>query len=98
MKATLPKQPSLPAEFLLRVFHSPEPGLCSGIATACLAAICEGNNRVDLICKKLRPSTERTIRAALLSLERAGFLTVQRGSAGINGRRKNIYTLKLCPH
>ena len=85
----------LDTDFILKVFASHEPGIrASGVIPALAVIESKGQATIDDIKNALRLSRETT-NNALLSLERAGFVEVMRGSAGSNGKMKNLYRIKV---
>lgn len=87
-------KPHLTTDFIIKVFLSPEKNLRAWTVLPTLAAITElGQATIDDIVKRLRIS-RRACQSALLIVERAGLITVQRKSNGNKGKEKNIYRIK----
>ena len=85
---------TLRTDFILKVFASQEPGIrASSVIPALAVLAATGQSTMDEIKDTLRLSRETT-NNALLSLERAGFVEVVRGSGGDKGKLKNIYRIK----
>lgn len=87
-------RPHLTTDFIIKVFLSPEKNLRAWTVLPTLAAITEmGQATIDDIVERLKIS-RRTCQSALLTVERAGLITVQRKSNGSKGKEKNIYRIK----
>lgn len=87
-------KPHLTTDFIIKVFLSPEKNLRAWTVLPTLAVITElGQATVDEIMERLRIS-RRTCQSALLTVERAGLVTVERKSNGYKGREKNVYRIK----
>lgn len=85
---------TLRTDFILRVFASHEPGIrASSVIPAMAVIAAHGQATIDDIKTELKISRETT-NNSLLSLERAGFVEVVRGSSG-NGKMKNVYRIKV---
>lgn len=87
-------KPHLTTDFIIKVFLSPEKSLRAWTVLPTLAAITElGQATVGDIIDRLRVS-RRTCQSTLLTVERAGLVTVERKSNGNKGKEKNIYRIK----
>lgn len=87
-------KPHLTTDFIIKVFLSPEKNLRAWTVLPTLAAITEmGQATIDDIVERLKIS-RRTCQSTLLTVERAGLITVQRKSNGCKGKEKNIYRIK----
>lgn len=88
-------QPSLPTSLILEVFACTNPGIRSAAVLPTLAILAgKGQATMNEVRNVLKISRE-TINHALLTLERAGFVSVERGSNGFKGKKQNIYRIKL---
>ena len=87
-------KPHLTTDFIIEVLLSPEKNIRAWTVLPTLAVITElGQATVNDITSRLRIS-RRACQSALLTVERAGFITVQRNSNGYKGREKNVYRIK----
>jgi predicted transcriptional regulator len=79
---------------IIDLFLSTTPGMRSTSTAACVAVIAEmGQATVYDVTARLGTTRESATRT-LASLVEAGFLTVEKGSAGIHGKKRNIYRIK----
>lgn len=79
---------------IIDMFLSTTPGIRSTSTAACVAVITEmGQATVYDVTARLKLSRE-TANNTLKALVEAGFLTVEKGSAGIYGKKRNIYRTK----
>ena len=87
-------KPHLTTDFIIEVLLSPEKNIRAWTVLPTLAVITElGQATVNDITSRLRIS-RRTCQSTLLTVERAGLVTVERKSNGNKGKEKNIYRIK----
>ena len=79
---------------IIDLFLSTTPGMRSTSTAACVAVIAEmGQATIVEVSERLNICHKTTFKC-LTTLVKAGFLTVEKGSAGIYGKKRNIYRIK----
>ena len=85
---------SIPTSLIIKCFNSSGRDIRAAATIPCLAVVYQlEKTTLDDVARRLN-IVKTTARGCLIALEKAGLITVQRGSNGNAGKAKNIYRLK----